>query len=194
MNSQGHSALFFACYGIANAETISILLNAGADPFQRDNEGRLPLHFAANSLDSQIIAALLKAPNMNSFKHDAANKAGQTPLHALFLPSSGILGTIQDRSTGIERCLPFFLERDNNPLDALHKKDNNGLSSLMLVKHFKLQGGFKQHVSEKLFQILLKGVSVPGNIAQLLNSDLYYRISPLEVVEIEINNMRPTCR
>ena len=107
LNSKGHSALFFACYGAANAETVKTLLNAGADPFQRDNTGNLPLHFAANSLDAELIKALLEVPGMNEIKLNAASGTGQTPLHALFLPGLDV-AIPYDKTVDISKCLPFF--------------------------------------------------------------------------------------
>lgn len=179
-NSQGHSALFFACYGAANPETIRVLLNAGADPFQRDGSGCLPLHYAANSLDPELIMALLEVPNMKDFRLNAAAQTGQTPLHALFIPASEVGLTVKSKNADLARCLPLFLERDNNPLGALHQKDNNGLSSLMLVKHYNLQSNFHQYVPSMTFGILLKSVSIPGNMTELLKSGFYNRIPILE--------------
>lgn len=187
-NPQGHSALFFACYGNANAETVKLLLDAGADPYQRDNAGCLPLHFAANSLDPDIINAVLAAPNMSRFKLDIATGTGQSPLHALFLPN-----TPKAKNIDLSKCISLILDKDNDPLGALHKKDNNGLSSLMLVKHYNLQGSFAQHVSPRTFAILLKSVWVPGNINEILSSDLYRRIALEELSSNSENTsiMRP---
>jgi len=193
MNSQGHSALFFACYGAANAETVRLLLNAGADPFQRDDNGCLPLHFAANSLDPALIAALLEVPNMHAFKHDVATASGQTPLHALFVPGAGDGLTLKSKNADLTSCLSFFLERDKNPLGALHKKDNNGLSSLMLVKYYNLQPYFYPHVPPKTFGVLLSTISVPGNIADILK-DFYRRIPANESTNTMGVSIRPRLR
>ncbi|HSX20903.1 MAG TPA: ankyrin repeat domain-containing protein [Gammaproteobacteria bacterium] len=173
MKSQGnHTALFFACYGSANAETIKVLINAGADPFQRDDKGRLPLHFAANTKDADLIATLLAVPNMRDFRLDMTSHNGQTPFHALFLPDLGIGITAKSKSADISKCLPHFLEVGHDPLGVLHKKDHNGLSSLMLVKHYQHQAAFHPYVGPKTFEILLKSVIVPANIEELLKADL----------------------
>jgi hypothetical protein len=99
MKSQGHhTALFFACYGAANPETVKILIQAGADPFVRDDAGYLPLHFAANTQDADLIAALMEVPNMKAHRYDPATSTGQTPLHALFLPSLGVSSTVKSKN------------------------------------------------------------------------------------------------
>lgn len=197
VNSQGHSALFFACYGAANVETVKLLLDAGADPFQRDNIGCLPLHYAANSLDASIISALLEVPNMYAHKLVAAGN-GQTPMHALFLP--GHDGNSKaDKIAAISSCIPYFLKSNESPLGTLHAKDNNGLSTLMLVKHYNLQESFYPHlpanVSPKTFGILLKSVAVPGNIGSLLHPDFCRRIAANETADaIMVSSARPRLR
>lgn len=173
MHSQdNHTALFFACYGAANAETIRILISAGANPFLRDKIGRLPLHLAANTRDSELITALLEVPSMRSFRLDAATSTGQTPLHYLFLPDLGFGSAVKPNNADLSKCLPLFLEIGQDPLGSLHKKDHNGLSSLMLVKYYNLNAAFHSYVSPKTFEILLKNVSVPYNVEELLKSNL----------------------
>jgi len=173
MKSQGnHTVLFAACYGAANAETVKILINAGADPFLRDNNGRLPLHFAANTKDKELIAALLETPNMKSFRLDTASDTGQTPFHALFLPSLGVDSAVKSKNADLSSCLPLFLEVSNDPLGALRKKDNKGLSPLTFVKHYNLKSAFYPHVPPKTFEILLKSVVVPANIEELLKPEV----------------------
>jgi hypothetical protein len=173
LNSQGnHTALFFACYGAANAETIRLLLLAGADPYLRDNAGRLPLHLAANTQDSELIAALLEAPNMRNFRYTPANN-GQTSLHALFIPGFGISSAVKAKNADLSKCLPLFLDEGNDPFGALQNKDNNGISSLMLVKHYQLKDVFMPFVppaKRRLFEIYLRTLSIPGNIDELLKS------------------------
>lgn len=188
-NAQGHSALFFACYGGANAETVRILLKAGADPFQRDNHGNLPLHYAANALDPTIIAALLEAPGMYASKLAVATSSGQTPLHAIFMP--GADGVAKNTKTAeISSCIPYLLKRDESPLVTLRAADKNGLSTLTLVKYYGLQASFHPFVPPKTFETLLKSIAVPGNIEALLQADLYPRIVENEPAPTMSNNVR----
>lgn len=171
-----HSPLFFACYGAGNAKAVKLLLDAGADPFQRDNLGRLPLHYAANSLLQEVIDVLLDVPNMKAHRLDDMSDIGQTPLHALFLPNLGISQAVRADNSKLTKCLDSMLEPNRDVSKrVMEKQDKNGLSSFMLVKHYKLNPWFPpQHTPPKMFENFLRiFVTVPGNIADLLASDYY---------------------
>jgi len=171
-----HSPLFVACYGAGNAAAVKVLLDAGADPFQRDIFGRLPLHYAANSLLKEVIDVLLAVPNMRDYRLDDISANRQTPLHTLFLPTLGISGAIRADNSKLTKCLDSMLDPNRDASKrAMEKLDKNGISSFMLVKHYKLNSWFpSQHTPPKMFENFLRCfVTVPGNITELLAMDSY---------------------
>jgi hypothetical protein len=183
-----HSPLFFACYGAGNAAAVRELIEAGADPFQRDDMGRLPLHYAANSLLKEVIDVLLDVPNMRTHRLDDLSINGLTPLQALFLPSLGISQAIKTDNSKLAKCLDSMLDPNRDASKrAMEKVDKNGLSSFMLVKHYKLAPWFPpQHTPPKMFENFLRCfVTVPANITELLASDLYCPIQPQEPISLE---------
>jgi hypothetical protein len=170
-----HSALFFACYGKANAETVKLLLSAGANPLQRDCHRRLPLHFAANSLDGQIIEVMLAIEAMDGYRLDAESEFNITPVHALFLPGVAMEPPIKDAK--LQACIPLMFKDKGFGEGALKKKDQHGLSSVMLAKHLGLANAIAMQARatghERIFQIYCKSLKMPGNINAVLSNPTY---------------------
>ena len=174
MNSErNHSALFYACYGASNAEAVKVLLAHGANPFQRDSIGHLPLHLAANSWDPEIIKVLLEVENMIDYKLDAATITGQTPLHALFLPGSGIDAETKAKNANPKLCLSLILTADRTQSHAaLLKMDKQGVNSLMLVKCFNRATWFAPE-APKAFPIYVSKAPAIANIKSVLEPGFY---------------------
>ena len=57
----GTTALHEAAQSDPNPDAVAALLDAGADPNARDEDGRTPLHVAASSNNPDVIATLLEA-------------------------------------------------------------------------------------------------------------------------------------
>lgn len=180
-NSQGnHSAIFFACYGGASVDAVSALLKAGANPFQRDNIGRIPLHLASNSADPAIVAEFLAVPNMGLFIDDAAKDTGQTPFHTLFLPGSGNGPAAKSKNADLAACLTKLLKVSPDPVASLNKKDSKQLTPLILAKHYGLLAAFDGLELGLKAKLNLDGIVVPANIEELLRIDFYGRTEFLE--------------
>jgi len=180
-NSQGeHSAIFFTCYGGASVEAVRVLIKAGANPFQRDNIGRIPLHLAANSADPEIVAEFLAVSKMQLFVDDAAKDTGQTPFHALFLPGSGNSPAAKAKNANLIACLTLLLAASGDPVASLKKKDNNKLTPLILAKHYGLLSAFDSLDPTLKAKLNLDSVVVPGNIEELVRVDFYGRTEFIE--------------
>jgi len=184
----GHSALFFACYGNANATTVSILLKAGANPSQRDYSNRLCLHFAANSLDVEIIQVILNEPNMSALRTDTTC-AGITPVHALFLPGS--IDPDPVRRSKLPLCLPPMLGNQSYGDSALKIKDSFGLTPMKLIRHFGLvnevDGACATSAQKKLLKLYLNNLKVPENIPALMSTQALYNYNRQELLDAAID-------
>jgi len=75
-NCYGESPLHWAA--LHYVDHVVCLLSYQAKPTIRDNDGKLPIHFAAESGDVEIVRALLQENESDLLVEDFA---GQTPLH-----------------------------------------------------------------------------------------------------------------
>lgn len=134
-----HTALFFACYGSANLDTVISLIEAGADAFAFDNMGRIPFHIACNAADPKIVKYFIdKVPGIKS-EFNVADFNGRTPLHALCCNGSSI--NEKRRGAELAESLNMLLEMYSDSaaiVAALNQPDDAGLTPLMLAKFYEL--------------------------------------------------------
>lgn len=172
----GHTLLFIALYGDANPETLALLLEKGADPFYRDNIGRIPLHIAANTADPKMLTMLLARDGVSELV-DSPAATGQTPFHALCLPGTGagVAKTPENTTLSLE----ILLDYSNDARVSLNIPDTNGLTPLILIKHYNNPELLKT-CKEKLGQNCFEAVLIPENIDNLLKVDFFGRTPLLE--------------
>ncbi len=134
-----HTALFFACYGSANLDTVIALIDAGADPHAFDNMGRTPFHIACNSADPNIIQYFINnVPGIES-EFNTADFNGRTVLHALCCTGSS--NNEKRRGADLLQSLNIIFHMYSDAtaiIAALNQPDASGLTPLMLAKFYEL--------------------------------------------------------
>ncbi len=186
VNSQGdHTLLFIALYGSANPETLTLLLEHGADPLHRDNIGRLPLHIAANTGDPKMLHRLLDymkgklgSDAVSTLVDDPAESTGQTPFHALCLPGTG--AGVAKKLENVELTLSILCAYSSDEQASLSKPDNNGLTPLMLIKHYHANTALSDTCKGIVGPDCFEKVTIPENIGDLLKVDFFGRTPLLE--------------
>jgi ankyrin repeat protein len=134
-----HTALFFACYGSANLETVMTLVDAGADIYASDSMGRIPFHIACNAADPKIIKYFLDTFLAARSNFNIVDLNGRSPLHALCC--SGSSNNEKRRGAELIESLNLLLETYTDPasiIAALNQPDASGLTPLMLAKFYGL--------------------------------------------------------
>eukprot|EP00045_Choanoeca_perplexa_P010543 m.107377 g.107377 ORF g.107377 m.107377 type:complete len:489 (+) comp15314_c0_seq4:2538-4004(+) len=128
-NRNGHTTLHLASEGLRLA-IVDTLLNWGADPDARDDEGNLPIHLAALQGRLDICKRLL-ASRENGL--DARNAEGYTPLY--FAVKNGHLelvtvflkrGANPTCPTNLRRCTPAHYASHNNDVAMLQLLTRHG--------------------------------------------------------------------
>ncbi|WP_395005519.1 ankyrin repeat domain-containing protein [Undibacterium sp.] len=114
VDSLGRTPLHYAAAD-ANKEEILRLLNEGADPKAKDDNGWSPLHFATQSNVQSIVALLVEA----GAEVDSTDLNGNTPLSRAVFSSKGNGELIQ-----------YLREAGADPLKA----NNYGVSPLSLAR------------------------------------------------------------
>ncbi|MBT4962849.1 MAG: ankyrin repeat domain-containing protein [Francisellaceae bacterium] len=131
----GHTPLFFACYraGPKNAAAIEMIIGEGGNPLHRDNQGRLPLHIAANAGGAEAISSLLgKLPEKSALILDTL---GRTPIHALCITDSEDK-SYHDQIVQSARVLLDSLT-PGEALNVLQQEDAQGNTPAMLAKIYE---------------------------------------------------------
>jgi ankyrin repeat protein len=156
-DQNGETALHLTCKA-ANVDIARYLLENGADPTARDNDGLTPLHIAAAYISDSDIFDLLLVANRN-VDIDASDESGMTALHfatatsnvtcARFLLSNGANPNTrnQNGSTPLHFAAMFAKDMDivellvnHKDVDAVNCLDNSELNALMHCATFNENG------------------------------------------------------
>jgi hypothetical protein len=134
-NRRGAEPLHYAADGLpgsstwnpqAQAEMISLLIKAGADPNTLDKSGVAPLHRAVRQRCAEAVDSLLR----NGAAVRLKNKSGSTPLH-LAVQNTGRGGTGSPESKSCQRqIIELLLKAGADPRD----KDGQGKTALQCTQ------------------------------------------------------------